>query len=97
MTRIPTDHLRANLAAVLARAEAGERIEVTRKGRVVAVLGPPETPRTETALAQVARELGRRVGDIERSRCACHGVGVRECPVFVAGTDMAMIEVEEGR
>lgn len=65
MTRIPAVHLRANLAAYLARATAGERFEVTRKGRVVAVLGPPEVPATDVALAQVARELGRRVGEIE--------------------------------
>lgn len=41
-TRINVRDLRTNLARYLAAAEAGARIAITSRGRVVARLGPPE-------------------------------------------------------
>lgn len=55
MERIGVRELRQNASHWLRRAYAGERIEVTRRGEVVAVLGPPP-PRS--ALAGL-REAGR--------------------------------------
>jgi len=55
MERIGVRELRQNASEWIRRAHAGERIEVTRRGEVVAVLGPP--PRG-SALAGL-REAGR--------------------------------------
>ena len=41
-SRISTRELRADLARYLAAAEAGARITITSRGKVVARLGPPE-------------------------------------------------------
>jgi prevent-host-death family protein len=41
MERIGVRELRQNASDWLRRAQAGERIEVTKRGQVVAVLGPP--------------------------------------------------------
>lgn len=97
MTRLPAATLRANLAAYLARATAGERIAITHRGRTIAVLGPPEVPVTDAALAQVARELGRRVGEIEVRaaaptliRCMCHNLFESMCPALVG--DLALTD-----
>jgi prevent-host-death family protein len=43
MERIGVRELRQNASEWLRRAYAGERIEVTNRGLVVAVLGPPPT------------------------------------------------------
>ncbi len=55
MERIGIRELRQNASEWIRRAHAGERIEVTRRGEVMAVLGPP--PRGG-ALAHL-RESGR--------------------------------------
>lgn len=41
MERIGVRELRQNASEWIRRAHAGERIEVTRRGEVMAVLGPP--------------------------------------------------------
>ncbi len=41
MERIGVRELRQHASEWLRRAQAGERVEVTNRGRVVAVLGPP--------------------------------------------------------
>ena len=41
MERIGIRELRQNASEWIRRAHAGERIEVTRRGEVMAVLGPP--------------------------------------------------------
>lgn len=41
MERIGVRELRQNASRYLERVEAGETLEVTRRGEVVAVLGPP--------------------------------------------------------
>jgi prevent-host-death family protein len=41
MERIGVRELRQNASEWIRRANAGERIEVTRRGEVMAVLGPP--------------------------------------------------------
>jgi len=43
-TRVPITEARARLSALLARAEAGERIIITRHGKPVACLGPVSKP-----------------------------------------------------
>lgn len=55
MERIGVRELRQNASEWIRRAHAGERIEVTKRGQVVAVLGPPPSGGTLTRL----REAGR--------------------------------------
>lgn len=55
MSRIGVRELRQNASEWIRRAQAGERIEVTRRGEVVAVLGPPPTG----SRLQALRETGR--------------------------------------
>jgi len=51
---VGTRQLRAELAALLRRAERGERIVVTSGGRPVAQLGPVEPSAAELTLADLA-------------------------------------------
>jgi prevent-host-death family protein len=55
MERIGVRELRQNASEWIRRAQAGERIEVTKRGQLVAVLGPPSS---SGALARL-REAGR--------------------------------------
>ena len=55
MERIGIRELRQNASEWIRRAHAGERIEVTRRGELMAVLGPPPVG---GALAQL-RDTGR--------------------------------------
>lgn len=55
MTRIGVRELRQNASEWIRRAHAGERIEVTKRGQVVALLGPPPSGGVLTRL----RETGR--------------------------------------
>ena len=55
MEQIGVRELRQNASEWIRRAHAGERIEVTRRGEVMAVLGPPPTG---GALARL-RKTGR--------------------------------------
>jgi len=54
MTQIGVRELRQNASEWLRRAHAGERIEVTRRGQVMAVLGPP--PASGGGLARLRQE-----------------------------------------
>jgi prevent-host-death family protein len=45
MTSVNIAEAKARLSALVARAEAGERISIMRRGKVVAELTPPQTPR----------------------------------------------------
>lgn len=40
-TRVPVRQLQQHASELLERVAAGERVEITRNGRLVAVLGPP--------------------------------------------------------
>ncbi|MDQ4070162.1 MAG: type II toxin-antitoxin system prevent-host-death family antitoxin [Actinomycetota bacterium] len=55
MPRIGVRELRQNASEWIRRASAGERIEVTRRGEVVAVLGPPPPHGNLAALRQTRR------------------------------------------
>ncbi len=55
MKRIGVRELRQNASEWIRRAHAGEHIEVTRRGQVMAILGPPPS---NGALADL-RETGR--------------------------------------
>ncbi len=54
--------LRQNASEWIRRANAGERIEVTRRGEVVAILGPPPPGGTLAALRQARRVKPATVG-----------------------------------
>jgi prevent-host-death family protein len=59
MTRIPQRQLRNQVSAVLRRAEAGERFEITVSGRAVAELGPlsgARAPASPEALEEIFAE-----------------------------------------
>lgn len=49
---VPPRDLRNHYGTLLARAEAGEHIDIERDGRVIATLGPPRRP-SATARAKV--------------------------------------------
>ena len=55
MERIGIRELRQNASEWIRRAQAGERIEITKRGQLVAVIGPPPTGGTVARL----REAGR--------------------------------------
>lgn len=55
MERIGVRELRQNASEWLRRAQAGERIEVTKRGQVVAVLGPPSSGGVLTGLRKTGR------------------------------------------
>lgn len=65
--RVGAYEAKTHLAALLDRVEAGEHVEITRYGRVVAVLSPPAGAVDRTADEAVAELLelrkGRRLGD----------------------------------
>jgi prevent-host-death family protein len=62
---IPQRELRNNIAEVLRRAEAGERITITVAGRPVAELGPVQTARRWASPADLERILRETPVDIE--------------------------------
>jgi prevent-host-death family protein len=41
-TRVPVRHLQRHASELLDRVAAGETIEITRNGELVAVIGPPD-------------------------------------------------------
>ncbi len=55
MERIGIRELRQNASEWLRRAQAGECIEVTKRGQVVAVLGPPSANGVLSRLRQAGR------------------------------------------
>jgi prevent-host-death family protein len=55
MERIGVRELRQNASEWIRRAQAGECIEITKRGRLLAVIGPPPTGGTVGRL----REAGR--------------------------------------
>ena len=62
MSRIGVRELRQNASEWIRRAQAGERIEVTRRGEVVAVLGPPPSGTGLAALRHAGRLKPATVG-----------------------------------
>jgi prevent-host-death family protein len=42
MTQVTWRDFRENLADIIERVRSGERVQITRHGKVVAVIGPPE-------------------------------------------------------
>ena len=61
MERIGIRELRQNASKWIGRAHAGERIEVTRRGEVMAVLGPPTDGDALARLRQAGRLKQARV------------------------------------
>ena len=47
MERVPVQELKARLSAVVAAAEAGETVVITRHGKPVARLGPADPPHVQ--------------------------------------------------
>ncbi|MGH6998818.1 MAG: type II toxin-antitoxin system Phd/YefM family antitoxin [Phenylobacterium sp.] len=62
MSRIGVRELRQNASEWIRRAQAGERIEVTRRGEVVAVLGPAPSGSRLAALRQAGQLKSATVG-----------------------------------
>ena len=71
---IPQRELRNDVAAILRRVEAGERLTVSVRGRAVARLAPIDEPTELTSrerfLAAVSHTLGRAGGDSLRDDIA---------------------------
>ena len=64
MRKVSTSEAKTHLSALLDDVARGETIIITKRGRPVARLTPPEEPDRETAIAAVTtlRDLRRRVG-----------------------------------
>ena len=64
MRKVSTSEAKTHLSALLDDVARGETIIITKRGRPVARLTPPEAPDHETAIAAVTtlRGLRKRVG-----------------------------------
>ena len=64
MRKVSTSEAKIHLSALLDDVARGETIIITKRGRPVARLTPPEAPARETAIAAVRtlRDLRQRVG-----------------------------------
>ena len=62
MNRVGVRELRQNLSVYLRRVRRGERLEVTERGRPVAVLGPIDNP-TDAVTRLIARGVAIRRGN----------------------------------
>ena len=64
MRKVSTSEAKTHLSALLDEVARGETIIITKRGRPVARLTPPEAPDRETAIAaaKTLRDLRRRVG-----------------------------------
>jgi len=58
-------HVQHHLAALLEAVERGEKVRITRRGRVVAQLGPPEPDPAQLRWPDSARRLARLAPLIE--------------------------------
>ena len=64
MQEVNVSELRSHLPEYLARAELGEEILVTRRGRVIARLSAAQDHRTEAKRQLEALRARARVGDV---------------------------------
>ena len=64
MRKVSTSEAKTHLSALLDDVARGETIIITKRGRPVARLTPPEAPARETAVAaaRTLRDLRQRVG-----------------------------------
>ena len=64
MRKVSTSEAKTHLSALLDDVARGETIIITKRGRVVARLTPPEAPSRQTAVAAAGtlRDLRKRVG-----------------------------------
>lgn len=66
MREVGTFEAKTHLSALLDEVSRGETIIITKRGRAVARLTPPDTPDREVAVAaaRVLRDLRGRVGQV---------------------------------
>jgi prevent-host-death family protein len=64
--RVPIRQLQQHASELIDRAEAGERIEITRNGRLVAVLTPP--PPEQRVLEDLVRDGTLDPRNVEQAR-----------------------------
>jgi prevent-host-death family protein len=67
MDSVGTYELKGNLSKLLERVERGEKITITRRGKPVAVLGPP--PKAKADVEEAVRKMiefgkGRSLGGL---------------------------------
>ena len=55
MDRISISEARTHLCAIIRRVEAGESVEITRRGKVVAVIRPVDRPKQPVDVAAYKR------------------------------------------
>ncbi|NBM18311.1 type II toxin-antitoxin system Phd/YefM family antitoxin [Streptomyces sp. GC420] len=68
-TRVPIRQLQQHASELIDRVAAGERVEITRNGRLIAVLGPPDPE-------QRVREDLIRTGSVDPDNAAtARGLG----------------------
>jgi len=70
MERIGVRELRQNASRYLALVKAGESVEVTERGELIALLTPPEQPRSARERLLAAGRLLPAVSPSGRLRCS---------------------------
>jgi len=70
MERIGVRELRQHASRYLALVKAGESVEVTERGKLVALLTPPEQPRSARERLLAAGRLLPAVSPSARLRCS---------------------------
>ncbi|MDX8153697.1 type II toxin-antitoxin system Phd/YefM family antitoxin [Patulibacter brassicae] len=92
MSTISASAARQTLPAQLDRVEAGEEVEITRHGRVVAVLVSPETLR-----ARRAPEAWRRADEVDALLARARDAPLRAPALSAERAEELVADVRDGR
>jgi prevent-host-death family protein len=67
MQTIPLSEAKNTLSALIARVEAGDEVEITRRGRTVARVVPPQAPaKASRSQSEQVRDAFHRILEIAR-------------------------------